>query len=58
MTFSDMLPLLLRGVTDTLYVTLLSTLLSYVIGTPVGVLLYGTAKGGSFRTPRSTRCSA
>ncbi|MBQ7660867.1 MAG: ABC transporter permease [Clostridia bacterium] len=49
MTFSDMLPLLLSGIYDTLYVTLLSTLFAYIIGTPIGVLLYGTAKGGIFQ---------
>ena len=30
----------------TLKITLLSTLLSYIIGIPLGVILYGTSKGG------------
>lgn len=32
----------------TLKITLLSTLLSYIIGIPLGVILYGTSKGGVF----------
>ncbi len=48
MTWDQILPLLGQGVLDTLVVTLVSTLLAYLIGAPVGVILYGTAKGSLF----------
>lgn len=41
-----MIKLMLLGIVETLYMTLGSTLLAYVIGLPVGVLLYLTAPGG------------
>lgn len=37
--------LLLEGVRDTLYMSLVSTFFSYVLGVPMGILLYGTAQG-------------
>lgn len=48
MTWEQMIPLLGQGVVDTLTVTLVSTLISYLIGAPLGVILYGTAKGSLF----------
>ncbi len=48
MTFSEMLPLLAAGARDTLVVTVLSTFISYIIGAPIGVILYGTSSGGLF----------
>ncbi len=48
MTFNEMLPLLFDGALDTLVITLTSTLISYIIGVPVGVILYGTSAGGLF----------
>ena len=48
MTWEQILPLLGQGVIDTLVVTLVSTLISYLIGAPIGVILYGTAKGSLF----------
>ena len=33
---------------DTLKITLLSTILAYIIGVPLGILLYGTAKDSIF----------
>lgn len=48
MTWEQILPLLGQGVIDTLVVTLVSTLIAYLIGAPIGVILYGTAKGSLF----------
>lgn len=48
MTFNQMLPLLLQGAADTLTVTVLSTLIAYIIGAPIGIILYGTSAGGLF----------
>ena len=36
----------LKGVIETLYLTLVSTLLAYLIGTPIGVILNITSKNG------------
>lgn len=38
--------LLLTGTWETLYMTLVSTAIAYVIGVPVGVILYVTGEGG------------
>lgn len=43
---SDMAQLLLQGLWETLYMTIVSTLLAFVIGLPVGVLLVVTSKDG------------
>lgn len=48
MTFNEMLPMLLQGAADTLVVTVLSTLVSYILGAPIGIILYGTSDGGLF----------
>ena len=48
MTWEQIFPLLGQGVLDTLLVTLASTCISYLIGAPIGVILYGTAKGSLF----------
>ena len=48
MTFEQMLPLLLQGTVDTLVVTVMSTLIAYLIGAPIGIILYGTAEGSLF----------
>ena len=48
MTFNTMLPLLLEGALDTLVVTIVSTLIAYIIGAPIGIILYGTSAGGLF----------
>jgi len=37
-----------EAIIDTLIITLLSTALAYVIGIPLGVLLYGTSEGSIF----------
>jgi D-methionine transport system permease protein len=43
---AEYIPMLAQGLLDTLYMTLLSTLLAYVVGLPVGVLLVVTDKDG------------
>jgi D-methionine transport system permease protein len=43
---STMGNVILNGIWETLYMTIASTALAYVIGIPVGVILYITAKGG------------
>lgn len=44
----EMLAMYGQAIVDTLYVTLLSTLIAYVLGLPLGVLLYGTSAGSIF----------
>lgn len=39
-------PLLAEGTVDTIYMTVLSTLFAYILGLPMGVLLFVTKKGG------------
>ena len=48
MATDQLMQMLTQGVWDTLYVTVVSTLLAYVIGIPLGVLLYGTTSGSLF----------
>lgn len=48
MATEQLLKMLGQGAWDTLYVTVVSTFLAYVIGIPLGVLLYGTSKGSLF----------
>ncbi len=43
-----MIEMYLEAVLVTLKITVISTLLSYIIGIPLGVLLYGTDKSGIF----------
>lgn len=38
--------LIINGTVETLYMTIIATIISYIIGTPLGVLLYVTAKDG------------
>ena len=45
----QILNLLLAGIGETLYMTLVSTVLAYVFGLPIGVILYITDKGGICR---------
>ncbi|MDR1821902.1 MAG: ABC transporter permease [Oscillospiraceae bacterium] len=44
-------PMLAKGLLETVYMTLMSTLLAYVIGLPVGVLLVVTEKDGLVPMP-------
>lgn len=48
---SGMLELLGAGILETLYMTIVSTAMSYVFGLPLGVLLYITDENGVFRMP-------
>ena len=48
MSWEQIWSLLSQGILDTLVVTLGSTLIAYLIGAPIGVILYGTAKGSLF----------
>lgn len=41
-----MIDLLVQGTWETLYMTLVSTAIAYVIGVPLGVILYITGRGG------------
>jgi D-methionine transport system permease protein len=45
----QMIDLLVSGTWETLYMTVVSTLIAYVIGIPVGVILYITGTGGIAR---------
>lgn len=46
MPIAQLLPLLADGLLETLYMTLVSTLMAYVIGLPLGVVLAVTDKNG------------
>ena len=47
MTFdSQFLQLMLKGTLETLYMTLVSTALAYILGVPIGIVLFTTAKDG------------
>ncbi len=47
----DMWAILGQGIVDTLYMTLVSTALAYVIGLPLGILLVVTDKNGIYPIP-------
>ncbi len=51
MTWEKLLPLLWEGTVDTLYMTFWSSLIAYVIGLPLGVLLVVTRKDGIMPSP-------
>lgn len=46
MSFDKMFPLLLQGTLETLYMTFVSSILAYLIGIPLGILLVITRKKG------------
>ncbi len=46
MEFSQLVPLIGEGILETLYMVIVSTVLSYVLGIPIGIVLYITSKGG------------
>lgn len=46
MEFSQLIEMMWEGIGESLYMTLVSTVLSYLFGIPVGVILYITDKGG------------
>lgn len=47
----EMIPILTKGVMDTLYMTLISAFLSYLLGLPLGLLLVASEKNGIFPVP-------
>ncbi len=51
MTWEKLLPMLWEGTLDTLYMTFWSSLIAYVIGLPLGVLLVVTRKDGIMPCP-------
>lgn len=51
MTWETLLPLLWTGIVDTLYMTLWSSVIAYVIGLPLGVLLVVTRKDSIMPMP-------
>lgn len=55
MGFVEMVPLMAKGLWETLYMTVGSTLLAYVIGLPLGLLLCVTAKDGFCPRPLFNR---
>ncbi len=46
MEFSQLVEMMWEGIGESLYMTLVSTLLAYIFGIPIGVILYITDKGG------------
>ena len=46
MEINQLLSLLGKGILETLYMTVVSTAIAYVLGIPIGVLLYVTDEGG------------
>lgn len=46
MEFDKLLPLMLEGVLDTLYMVVVSTISAYILGVPLGIVLYITDKDG------------
>ena len=42
----QMIDLIVTGTWETLYMTLVSTLIAYVLGVPIGIILYITGEGG------------
>ena len=51
MTWDKLLPMLWEGTVDTLYMTLWSSAIAYLIGLPLGVLLVVTRRGGIMPSP-------
>lgn len=52
MSWEQLAPVLLQGLWETLYMTVPSTVISYLIGMPLGVLLVSSAPGGIRPMPR------
>lgn len=52
MTWEDLWPLLLDGTLDTLYMVALATLLTLLMGLPLGILLFITRRDGVLPAPR------
>ena len=54
MSFAQLSQLLLQGTLDTLYMTLVSTAIAYLIGIPLGVILVITRREGICPAPKTT----
>ncbi len=52
MSWDQIWPLILKALGETLYMTLPSAILSYLVGMPLGILLVVTAKDGTRPLPR------
>jgi len=52
MSWDQIWPLILQGLWETLYMTIPSTVLSYLVGMPLGILLVVTARDGIRPMPR------
>ncbi|MGN1155414.1 MAG: methionine ABC transporter permease, partial [Agathobacter sp.] len=46
MELGQLVSIMWEGILESLYMTVVSTLLAYVFGIPLGVILYLTDKGG------------
>ena len=57
MSMDKLIPLMLGGIKDTLYMTTVSTLFAYLLGLPIAILLVLTARAASSRRSWSTACS-
>ena len=62
MSMDKMIPLMLGGIKDTLYMTTVSTLFAYLLGLPLAILLVLTAPFAPWLAPHdpkswSTACS-
>lgn len=56
MNFSpEMINLILQGIKETLYMTVVSTAFAYLLGIPLGTILYVTDEKGIFRMPLLNR---
>ena len=53
MSFAQLSQLLLEGTLDTLYMTLVSTVIAYLIGIPLGVILVMTRRDGICPAPKT-----
>ena len=53
MSFAQLSQLLLQGTLDTLYMTLVSTAIAYLIGIPLGVILVITRREGICPAPKT-----
>lgn len=51
MTWQEMYPILLQGAAETLYMTFYASVLAYLIGLPLGVLLVVTRRNGILSAP-------
>ena len=58
MPFEQLMPLMWQGTLETLYMTLVSTLIAYVLGLPLGILLITTERDSLTPAPAFNKCWA